>query len=38
MDNPKEQDGNGLEESDAIKVIEKMVKQRRESISQYVKR
>ena len=36
INNSKERDGNGLEESDAInKVIEKMIKQRRESISQY---
>lgn len=35
LDNPIEQRHTGLQESDIIKVIEKMIKQRRESISQY---
>ncbi|WP_304985509.1 GatB/YqeY domain-containing protein [Coxiella-like endosymbiont] len=35
IDNPKGRDGNGLEESDAIKVIKKIIKQRREFIRQY---
>lgn len=34
-DRPKGLDSKGLEDKDVIKVIEKMIKQRRESISQY---
>ncbi|MFW0089205.1 MAG: GatB/YqeY domain-containing protein [Coxiella endosymbiont of Haemaphysalis qinghaiensis] len=34
-DRPKELDSKGLEDKDVIKIIEKMITQRRESISQY---